>query len=247
MPARFTIFAAGVVAFLSTASLAAEWHVSPSGNDTWSGSLAEPNAGRTDGPVATLERARNAIRERRKAGLAEPVTVFIHGGNYSLAKTFTLSKEDSGTADAPVVWRAYGNDKPVLIGGAVISGWQPVTDDALTGGRLLKADLAAQGLDKAKFSQLIFAGKRQHLARWPNFDPGNPYGGGWAYVDGKVLPMYADIEGESKREFLQKPEDVRTWAMNDANLAGIGADYAPEGFEGFAFDQAKSELSLVAE
>ena len=211
MSVRFPTFAIAIAAFLTASVHAAEWHVSPSGNDAWSGTLAEPNAGRTDGPIATLERARNAIRERRKAGLAEPMTVFIHAGNYSLAKTFTLSKEDSGTADAPVVWRAYGNDKPVLIGGAVINGWQPVTDDPLSGGGLLKADLAAQGLDKAKFSQLIFAGRRQHLARWPNFDPGNPYGGGWAYVDGKVLPMYADIEGESKREFVQKPDDVRTW------------------------------------
>ena len=141
MPVRFPIFAATVAALLSTAALAAEWHVSPSGNDAWSGALAEPNAGRTDGPVATLERARDAIRERRKAGLAEPVTVFIHAGNYSLAKTFTLAKEDSGTAEAPVVWRAYGNDKPVLVGGAVITGWQSVTDDPRTGGKLLKAKI----------------------------------------------------------------------------------------------------------
>ncbi len=76
-----SIFAATVAALLSGAAIAAEWHVSPSGNDAWSGSLAEPNAGRTDGPVATPERARDAIRERRKAGLAEPVTVFIHAGN----------------------------------------------------------------------------------------------------------------------------------------------------------------------
>jgi len=207
------MLAATVAAVLSGVGLAAEWHVSPSGNDAWSGTLAEPNASRTDGPVATLERARDAIRERRKAGLAEPVTVFIHAGNYSLLKTFTLSKEDSGTAEAPVVWRAYENENPVLVGGAVVTGWQSVTDDPRTGGRLLKADLATQGLDKAKFSQLIFAGRRQHLARWPNFDPGNPYGGGWAYVDGKVLPMYADIEGESKRTLVQKPTDVRTWAQ----------------------------------
>ena len=206
------VFAVAVAALLSTAALAAEWHVSLSGSDAWSGSLAEPNVGRTDGPLATLERARDVIRERKKAGLAEPVTVFIHAGNYSLAKTFTLSKDDSGTAEEPVVWRAYGNDTPVLSGGAVIANWQPVADDAPTGGRLLKADLAAQGLDKANVSQLIFAGRRQHLARWPNFAPSNPYGGGWAYVDGKVLPMYSDVEGESKRSLIQKPTDARTWA-----------------------------------
>jgi parallel beta-helix repeat protein len=191
---------------------AAEWHVSPRGNDAWSGSLAEPNAARTDGPVATLERARTIIRQQKKAGLTEPLTVFIHAGIYPLARTFTLSQEDSGTAAAPVVWRAFGDEKPLLVGGTVIRDWQPVADDTRTGGRLLKADLAAQGLEKATFSQLIFAGKRQHLARWPNFDPGNPYGGGWAYVDGAVVPMYVDIEGESKRVLVQKPEDTRTWS-----------------------------------
>jgi hypothetical protein len=146
------IVAAIVAALLGTTSFAAEWHVSPRGDDAWSGSLPEPNADRTDGPVATLERARDAIREHRKAGLAEPVTVFIHAGNYPLARTFTLSKEDSGTAETPVVWRAYGDEKPLLVGGAVIRDWQPVADDTRTGGRLLKADLAAQGLDKAQFS-----------------------------------------------------------------------------------------------
>jgi hypothetical protein len=81
MSVRFPIFVIAIAAFLTASVHAAEWHVSPSGNDAWSGSLPEPNAGRTDGPVATLERARDAIRERRKAGLAEPVTVFIHAGN----------------------------------------------------------------------------------------------------------------------------------------------------------------------
>lgn len=193
--------------------------MSPGGNDSWSGSLAEPTADQKDGPFATLERARDVIRERRKAGLSEAVTVFIHGGDYALAKTFTLTKEDSGTAEAPVVWRAYGRDTPVLIGGTVIRDWQPVADDTRTGGRLLRADLAAQGLDKAKFSQLICSGKRQHLARWPNFDPQNPYGGGWAYADGKLLPMYADIEGEDKRTLVQKADDTRPWARpNDGEV-----------------------------
>jgi len=218
MPARPCLVALAILGSLchcqtgAAVGMPAEWHVSRNGNDGWSGSLAAPNADRTDGPFATLERARDAIRGRRATGVAGPVTVFIHGGDYPLARTFTLSKDDSGTAEAPVVWRAYRDEKPVLIGGAIVSGWQPVTDDVRTGGRLLKADLAAQGLDKAKFSQLIFAGRRQHLARWPNFDPGNPYGGGWAYVDGKLVPMYTDIEGESKRTLVQQPADVRTWA-----------------------------------
>jgi parallel beta-helix repeat protein len=191
---------------------AAEWHVATTGDDAWSGTFAEPNTDRTDGPFATLERARDAIRAARKAGLAEPVTVLVHGGDYSLAKTFTLSKEDAGTAEAPVVWRAFRDERPVLIGGKPINRWQPVADDARTGGKLMRADLAAQGLGEAKFTQLVFAGRRQPQARWPNFDPGNPYGGGWAYVDGKLTSMYADLPGEDKRTLVMKPDDARAWA-----------------------------------
>jgi len=204
-------FVLAAAALMSRPATAAEWHVAPAGDDAWSGALAEPNADRSDGPFATLERARDAIRERRKAGLAEPVTVFVHGGDYPLAQTFTLSKEDSGTAEAPVIWRAFGAERPCLIGGKAITGWQPVADDARTGGKLMRADLAAQGLGGATFTQLLFAGRRQPLARWPNFDAANPYGGGWAYADGKVVPMYGDIPGEDKRTLVIKPDDARQW------------------------------------
>jgi hypothetical protein len=39
-----------------------ELYVSPDGNDAWSGTLAAPNAARTDGPFASLERARDGVR-----------------------------------------------------------------------------------------------------------------------------------------------------------------------------------------
>ena len=47
---------------------AADFYVAPDGNDAWSGTLAAANADKTDGPFATLERARDAIRQRKAAG-----------------------------------------------------------------------------------------------------------------------------------------------------------------------------------
>ena len=38
-------------------------HVSCSGNDLWSGRLPEPNASGTDGPLVSLEGARDSIRK----------------------------------------------------------------------------------------------------------------------------------------------------------------------------------------
>ena len=40
-------------------------YVSPDGNDNWSGRLKRPNRNRTDGPVASLEAARNVIRNMK--------------------------------------------------------------------------------------------------------------------------------------------------------------------------------------
>ena len=40
----------------------ATFFVSTDGNDSWSGRLVAPNAAKTDGPFATIARARDAIR-----------------------------------------------------------------------------------------------------------------------------------------------------------------------------------------
>ncbi len=42
-------------------------YVAPDGNDAWSGRLARPNADRTDGPLASLQGARDAIRHQKAA------------------------------------------------------------------------------------------------------------------------------------------------------------------------------------
>ena len=39
------------------------FYVAPNGRDTWSGTLAEPNSAATDGPLATLAKARDAMRK----------------------------------------------------------------------------------------------------------------------------------------------------------------------------------------
>ena len=41
---------------------AADFFVSPQGNDAWSGKLAEPNATKSDGPLATIEHAQQLVR-----------------------------------------------------------------------------------------------------------------------------------------------------------------------------------------
>lgn len=98
-------------------------YVSTAGNDAWSGKLDGPNHTATDGPFATVARARDEIRKLNKLGaLPAGATVMIGGGTYYLPETLTFGLEDSGSLNAPIVYKAYPGEKPMLSGGRVISG-----------------------------------------------------------------------------------------------------------------------------
>ena len=72
----------GLVVALPGSALAETFYVAPDGNDQWSGRIERPNAGRTDGPLASLAGARDAVRRLKSRGpLAEPVRVVVAGGH----------------------------------------------------------------------------------------------------------------------------------------------------------------------
>lgn len=104
---------------------AAELYVSPSGNDK--------NDGSKDNPLATLEGARDAIRQSPVAQRQKGVTVWLMDGTHVLDRTLELDGRDSGTKDNPVVYRAVEGAKVALMGGIPIapSAFKPVTDDAI--------------------------------------------------------------------------------------------------------------------
>lgn len=103
---------------------AGEIYVSSSGDDTSPGTREEP--------VATLERACDLVRLIRRERPAEPVTVWIGPGDYLQGRPLVLGPEDSGTAAAPVVWRALKGAQPRLLGARrlLASDFSPVTDPA---------------------------------------------------------------------------------------------------------------------
>ncbi len=69
------------------AQTVADLFVSPQGNDAWSGRLAEPNAAKTDGPLATIERAQQVVRQwKGRPGRSGPIVVALRGGTYFLSK-----------------------------------------------------------------------------------------------------------------------------------------------------------------
>mgnify|MGYP005840631667 FL=1 len=124
-------------------------YVAARGDDT--------NPGTRERPFATLDRARDEIRARRKRGdsFAGRLEVVIGGGAYQLARTFRLESQDSGTAAQPVVYRAEAGERPVFSGGVRLTKLGLVKDPVLLGrlpdssrGRVYEADLAANGVTR---------------------------------------------------------------------------------------------------
>lgn len=144
------------------------YYVSPGGNDSWSGKQATPNLLKTDGPFATLERARDAIRllkRQQSNGLEQYITVLVRGGTYFLKKPLVLTAEDSGTVEFPIAWRAYRDEKPIISGGRLLRDWQEVT---VRGKTLWLTEIPEVQQGNWYFRQLWVNGKLRSRARYPN-------------------------------------------------------------------------------
>jgi hypothetical protein len=131
--------------------LGAEIFVSPTGNDGADGSQ--------NTPLATITAAR-AKADQLKAGNT-PVTVRLRGGTYYLSAPVVFGPTNSGTATAPIVYAAFTGEKPVISGGIkVTSPW------TTSSGQIMVTTIGTN----LKVDQLFLNGKRQVLARFPNFD-----------------------------------------------------------------------------
>jgi hypothetical protein len=152
-------------------------YVSLEGDDTWTGALSEPNADRSDGPVATLEAARDALRGVSRT---DGATVIVRGGTYARSETFELASPDSGADGAPVVYRAADRETVRIVGGSQVADFAAVTDASILArlmpearDHVVQADLRALGMDDFGSPgggglELFFNGEPMTPARWPN-------------------------------------------------------------------------------
>ena len=186
-------------------------YVAPGGNDSWSGRLEKPNRGRSDGPLASLQGARDAIRRLKKGGhLVAPVRVVFAPGSYPLAEPVVFTPEDSGTETCPIVYEAKVPGKVVFEGGRPITGFRK------TDGPIWTAHIPEVAAGKWYFEQLWVNGRRAVRARTPNVVRlGETCVPRYLYI--QKAPGYArdPQTGEkvnvSNRAFYVRPEDMQLW------------------------------------
>lgn len=170
----------------------ADFYVSPQGNDSWSGTLAAPNAAGTDGPFRTLERAQKAVRdlkaqvykpkeapvEKRWIGSPHPlgkgkdILVYLRGGTYSLKQPLRFEPADGGErveTNLPTGAFEYHKLKDHYVTYAAFPGEKPVITGALpVSGWTQKGRVWTARFDADSADMLVVNGKRQILARTPN-------------------------------------------------------------------------------
>ncbi len=137
---------------------ATTYYVSPDGRDAWSGSLPGTNPDKSDGPFATLQRARDEVRKRVAKGLESDVKVLVRAGTYHLARGLEFTPADSGTKDRRIVYAAYPGEVVTLVGGVKLEGFKPYEDG------IVQAEIP-EGLEP---KQAFESGLRLELARTPN-------------------------------------------------------------------------------
>jgi len=159
----FLMFLVATLFFCVQCAEAITLHVSPEGNDTWSGRLAQPNRERTDGPLATLGGARDRIRRLRLiARIPKPIHVVIADGRYTLSEPLVLGPEDSGIGQLTVSYEAADGARPIFTGGRVITGFKAGRDG------IWQTQIPDVAAGKWYFEQLFVNGRRAVRARTPN-------------------------------------------------------------------------------
>lgn len=193
-------------------------------------------------PFLTIEQARNAIRQYFQSnGNSSGATVVIHEGRYFRRNAFELSAVDSGTTDAPVIYRAAPDAKVIFDGGYILSpgDFDIVSDEEIrqrllpeVRDKVLRVDLFSLGItDFGAFGprgwlrsslsapmELSLDGIPQQVARWPN-DGTIPLG---EVLDSGSIPSQGDDDNRPG-VFRYNTERAERWVeAEDLFISEIG-------------------------
>ncbi|PDT02259.1 hypothetical protein CO666_21025 [Rhizobium chutanense] len=155
------------------------FYVSPEGKDSWSGLLPSANPPGGDGPFASIERARDAAREKGGAN-----TIALGKGDYYLTQPIVFDSRDAG-----LILTARCNETPILHGGLRVANWAQQTDGRWAAPLKLPPDKGV--------GDLFVNGIRQTRARFPNAPADGDPRKGWLFA-AKCEPAIDMSEGNTR-------------------------------------------------
>ncbi|MDV4166257.1 right-handed parallel beta-helix repeat-containing protein [Rhizobium leguminosarum] len=155
------------------------FYVSPDGKDTWSGLLPTADEQSGDGPFASIERARDAAREKGGTN-----TIALGKGDYYLARPIVFDSRDTG-----LIVTARCDEAPILHGGQRVRNWAQEADGRWTAPLKLPPDEAV--------GDLFVNGMRQTRARFPNAPADGDPRKGWLFA-AKCNPAIDMWEGNTR-------------------------------------------------
>ncbi len=183
-----------IIFFHSFAVADVNFYISPAGSDE--------NPGTLEQPFATIQRAQQEIRTLKQNELTDPIFVFLRGGLYNLPEPLVFAPKDAGSETAPITFKAFENEIPVLNGGKEITGWKQ-----------RKNGVWSTKLPEVKnrdwnFIQLYVNGELRRRARTPNEGfyrvAGFPDGGieigyhtdcqRFQFAEGDINPNWTNLE-----------------------------------------------------
>lgn len=191
----------------------ADFFVSSSGNDAWSGKLSAPNADHTDGPFASIRKAKEAVRIL-KNGLYRDIFVLIRGGEYRLTETELFSSADSHYDSYKINYMAYPGEIPVFHADVAVKDWrlekQIKNLPAIAQGKVYVASIPSLPVGKSLFYTMYDNGLMLQRANSVGFEPTKKMKGG----DGGGTDWKGLIEAD--RRTLPFPEGaLKNWSNLD--------------------------------
>ena len=201
-----------------------DFYVSTKGDDSWSGTLPEPNTNRTDGPFLTIKRAQKGVRELKSKvyfpkdlpvekrwigsphplGRGKDILVYIRDGHYPLKHRLIFEPADGGErveTYLPTGAFEYHKLKDHYVTYAAYPGEKPViTGEAPVSGWKKTGKIWSARFDADSAAMLVVNGKKQTLARTPN--------------EGYFTPPAIS---NSTSELYFKKGDIKSWKEFEGN------------------------------
>ncbi len=164
-------------------------YVSPAGSDK--------NTGSSRSPFKTIDFAR--VKARKVKGPAE---IRLSGGEYHIEKPIVFDSSDSRGISEKLVLKAAHNENVVVSGAALLKlKWRPYRNG------IMQAKVEGDYV----FDQLFVNGQRQHMARYPNFNP----------TERILNGTSADANSVTKVKSWANPEGAYLHALHKSEWGGF--------------------------